>query len=433
MINSITTPRVDSPGTRRPDTFLAGAPHLAPAVAAIAVAVLSLAAIHLYVRAVLPAHLADFASRTSPIKLSGNVLQECAFSTPGMMPIYGSSELDRSAANRPDAFFRNRPTGFAVFPIGRGGTTCLMLLQKIAAAGSVVHGKKTAIILSPTWFSKEEVGDNAVDGNLTPDQVSAWVFSGAISAGLKQKIALRLQDYPESLDKEPMLIFALACLANPSPGRRALLRGMAPIGWVQNLIYQQLEYCAILREIIKYRSKLPQPHSLRVDPAADAAAVQTLDWDSLARDAEQRDREHDGGMVFSAAARDKRDLQRQTKALRHPSRNRDAEFAAKMADSKEWDDLALLMEGLRELGAKALFIDQPFNGIYRDLGGTTPEGRRPYYDKLARSIAAGGFPLQDYPGQEEDRYFFNDSGHPSAKAWIYYDHGLDNFYRGIHS
>ena len=95
----------------------------------------------------------------SPIKLTGNILQTEAFRLPDSLPIYGSSELDRPAENRPDDFFRDRPTGFTAFPIGRGGTTCLMILQKLAAVGHAARGKKTAIFLSPTWFAKESVGE----------------------------------------------------------------------------------------------------------------------------------------------------------------------------------------------------------------------------------------------------------------------------------
>ncbi len=404
--------------------------HLHAACAALALAVLSLGAIHGYVRALLPAHLADFASRTSPIKLSGNVLQDLAFSTPHLMPVYGSSELDRTANNRPDAFFRERPTGFSVFPIGRGGTTCLMLLQKVAAAGSVVRGRKTAIFLSPSWFSKEEVGENAVDGNLTPAQVNAWIFSGAISAALKQKIALRLQDYPESLAKEPLLTSALGCLANPTRGRRFIFETLTPFGWMQNLLYQQVEYCSIWREIIRY----PTTERLRKDAGALPLPTAGPDWNRLAMEAEQQDRARDTGVAFSAAASpNDRDYKRMMKSMRHPQRHRDAEFTAKMLNSKEWDDLKLLMQGLKELGARAVFVDQPFNGVYRDLGGTTPAGRRPYYEKLAKVVSGGGFQLQDYPEHEEDRFFFNDTGHPSAKAWIFYDHGLDDFYHDTHS
>ena len=96
--------------------------------------------------------------------------------------------------------------------------------------------------------------------------------------------------------------------------------------------------------------------------------------------------------------------------------------------SKEWDDLALLIRGLRELGADPMFISQPFNGIYRDMGGTSPQSRGVYYAKLEQTLRDAGIPLLDFSEHEEDRFFFNDTGHPSAKAWIFYDEGIDHFY-----
>ena len=108
--------------------------------------------------------------------------------------------------------------------------------------------------------------------------------------------------------------------------------------------------------------------------------------------------------------------------------SRDEEFARHLSESKEWDDLRLLTRGLHELHADALFISQPFNGIYRDMGGTSPQGRRFYYTKLEQTLRDTGYPLLDFSDHEEDRFFFNDTGHPSAKAWIFYDEGIDKFY-----
>ena len=115
-----------------------------------------------------------------------------------------------------------------------------------------------------------------------------------------------------------------------------------------------------------------------------------------------------------------------------PPGTRDAEFDAKVIRSKEFDDLQLLLDVLKELHVDALFVSQPFNGIYRDLGGVSPGARRVYYDKLADILARSGFPLLDFSDHEEDRFFFNDAGHPSAKAWIYYNQGIDRFYHRSH-
>ena len=92
--------------------------------------------------------------------------------------------------------------------------------------------------------------------------------------------------------------------------------------------------------------------------------------------------------------------------------------------------MALLLRGLRALGADALIIDQPFNGLYSDHGGNSAQARRQFYDKLAGVVSSMGYPLLDLSSHEEDKYFFNDYNHPSAKGWIFYDHALDDFYHG---
>ena len=98
-------------------------PHLLAAGAALLLFVLLLDALQFCLQRRLPSEMRDFAAHASLAKLNGNVLQTEAFRLPDSLPIYGSSELEVPADNRPDAFFRDHPTGFTVFPIGRPGTT----------------------------------------------------------------------------------------------------------------------------------------------------------------------------------------------------------------------------------------------------------------------------------------------------------------------
>ncbi len=376
----------------------------------------------------MPAYMAVFAARPSPVKLTGNVLQSEAFHLPTTLPIFGSSELDRPANHRPDEFFRTCPTGFSVFPVGRGGTTCLMIVQKVAAIGSAAHGKKAVIFLSPSWFAKEGVGENAVDANLTSPQLGAWLFNGGLSRGLRERIARRLLDYPGSLQEEPLLATALRCVAEPTPARRLNLAILAPLGWMQNACTRQLEYCAILREMyLDRRFAMSDPISPAINERAGAP-----DWAQLAAGAEAADRAHDDGAVYSATNVLVPTDRRGQNIRRQPPGSRDEDFAAKVVASKEFDDLQLLVDVLRELGVDALFISQPFNGIYRDLGGTTRRSRQIYYDKLADILAQAKYPLLDFSDHEEDRFFFNDAGHPSAKAWIFYNQAIDRFYHQTH-
>ena len=373
----------------------------------------------------------SFAARPSPIKLTGNVLQTEAFDLPGTLPIYGSSELDRPAANRPDEFFRNRPTGFAVFPVGRGGTTCLMILQKLAAAGQAARGKKAVVFLSPTWFAKEGVEEKAVEANLTSPQLGAWLFGGTLSPSLREKIARRLLDYPESLIEQPLLASAVRCLADPTFANRLEFALLTPLGLAQNVVSQRLEYCAILREMIENPSSHDPKKSWATAPEMTSSA-NALDWARLAAQAEATDRARNDGATYSATLEVVPERFRfQNFKVQAPG-SRNGDFTSKVVVSKEFADLDLLVSVLNELQVDALFISQPFNGIYRDMGGTTRQGRQVYYDKVANALAHTGYPLLDFSDHEEDRFFFNDKGHPSAKAWIYYNQGIDRFYHGIH-
>ena len=403
-------------------------PHLRAAGAALLLGVALLTALQVFVARRLPADMAAFASRTSPIKLTGNVLQTEAFRLPDSLPIYGSSELDRRADNRPDAFFRGRPTGFTAFPIGRGGTTCLLILQKLAAVGAFADGRKTVVFLSPTWFAKEEVSESAVSANLTPTLLGSWIFADTLSLPLKTQIARRLLDYPDSLEKQPLLTAAVDCLCNPTPFNRFLLAAMTPAGRAQNAILRWVEYGAILRETINYRGK-EKAHGPGTGGGVTAPPTAHPDWAQLAQTAEARDRANNQTTAYSATTVPQFDGSKKGRPMRISKKgSRDAEFVDHLLQSKEWDDLGLLLRGLRELHAQALFISQPFNGIYRDMGGTSPQGRAVYYTKLEDTLRAAGVPLLDFSDHEEDRFFFNDTGHPSAKAWIFYDEGIDRFY-----
>ncbi len=420
------------------------------AAAALLVVVGLILAVEVSVRMRLRTHLDAFGDRMSPAKLSGNVLDSRAFDTPGVLPVFGSSELNRPALNRPDEFFRRRPTGFDAFTIGRGGTSCLIITQKIAAVASAARGQKVVIILSPSWFLKDQVTLDAVRGNLAPLQLGSWIFGDYLSDALKQRIARRLLDYPQALERQPLITMALECLAQGAPSDRLRLAALTPMGVAQNVFLERIDYCALLREILLFQNRRALRREERI---SGPGAGEPIQWDVLAQRAEERDRERGNGNQYSVGAptmevgqkppkehgKKKGTLSAEVdedamtaavilKQQQKSPRNRDADFFNELAHAKEWTDLNLLLSVLKELGAQPLIISQPFNGMYRDMNGNTAGARRAYYDKLHAFIDPTGIPLLDFSEHEEDRYFFNDTGHPSSKAWIYYDHALADFY-----
>ncbi len=413
--------------------------HLWSALLAVLSLGLICAGIEGYARMRLHGAMDLFARSMAPVKLTGNVLQTTAFRLPGFLPIYGSSELDHFAENRPDTFFVRRPTGFEAFPIGKAGNTCLVILEKLAAAGGSVRGKKVAVILSPSWFLRDASAE-AVASNLRPLQVGKWVFESRLSAGLRRDIARRLITYPRVLAGQNLLQASLTELAEGKPEGKISVKALAPLGWFQNVLLERLEYWALLRDLPgglrSHRQNVLEGQRFELLPPNGPP-----DWAKLACEAEAYDRSRGDRSPFSVGApngaepRANRTEETEAGEAENeqapvPSPERDADFQRKLGRSGEWVDLALLLRVLRELGADALIISQPFNGVYRDLGGNSAQSRRAYYTRLGKVVRAAGYPVLDFSEHEEDRTFFNDAGHPSAKAWIFYDHALDDFYHG---
>ena len=400
--------------------------HLRIAGAAFAAAILLVVTVRIGVQRQLQSRLESFASSSPTMRMNGNLLQRAAFADQGTLPIYGSSELDQPADNRPDVFFRHRPTGFDVFSEGHAGTTCLMLMQKIAAAGSAVRGRKTVVFLSPSWFARPGVTEHTVTANLPTAQLSAWVFNSPLSLSLKEKLARRLRHFPDATKGQPLLTSAVRALSERKWKDRWFFAGLWPLGKMQSELSLDFESETLLWNLCKH------PQRFHHDPGAGAATGPTpkLPWKELAARAEAKDRARNDGTAYSVTSLDAgTGLKREVRLHPQTPGSRDGEFTTKLRSAEEWHDLKLMTEVLRDLGVHALFISQPINGKFYDSAGISTQGREFYYKKLANLVHPSGFPLLEYVDHENDKFFFNDSGHPSAKAWIYYDEALDRFYR----
>ncbi len=108
-------------------------------------------------------HPDDFSSKTRAWSFNGQLLRARR-----VLPLYGSSELIIGVPDRANKFFQNAPTGFQVSPVGTIGTTSLVILQKIAALGSDLRGRRLAISLSPVWFLMPATKVDWYEGNFSP-------------------------------------------------------------------------------------------------------------------------------------------------------------------------------------------------------------------------------------------------------------------------
>jgi D-alanine transfer protein len=346
--------------------------------------------------------------------IEGSVLQAEAFRQPDLLPIYGSSELiwrSYQGEFNGSQLFRDYPTGFALFPVGKPGTPPLVILQDLAAIGRDLQGKKVAISLSPSWLLHSSSDDHGFyAGNFSRLHAGELAFSTELSLDLKQAAARRMLQFPETLADDPLLKLALERLADGSPRSRVLYYATLPLGKLENLVLRLQDHWETLALI---RS---QPD---LDPDVPRQTGQ-LDWSQLRSRAERISRLVAGKRTRKTPAQPSPDLTRE-----------DDKFLQTVRQSPVWTDVDLLMRGLVELGARPLILSQPLAGPYFDRLGVHQSVRDAFYGRFHEVTQPYGVPVVDFADHDEDRYFVVDArSHLSAEGWLYYDEMLDAFYHG---
>jgi hypothetical protein len=96
--------------------------------------------------------------------------------------------------------------------------------------------------------------------------------------------------------------------------------------------------------------------------------------------------------------------------------------------TREWDSLAVLLDGANELGAETLVLSTPMCGKFYDFWGVHAADRRVYYDRLEQVAGGRATCLLDFRDHENDLDFASDAAsHLSSLGWIYYAQALDAF------
>ena len=333
------------------------------------------------------------------IKNQGLAFERAAARAPDILLLYGSSELIDPIPNRASDFFSREPTGFEVCPVGKAGTTSLIVLQKLGALGSALHGRKVAISLSPSSFVTLGIRPDFYAGNFSLPVTSGTLFGNALDSNLKAEIAKRMLQFPDTLGKDGLLRLAASCLASGRPLDRVVLMAMWPLGKLQNMILDLQDHFEALVYILG--GGKPVPSWLRPLSSHRVHLHKTS--------------ASDGREAMTAGSLD---------AI-HPAK--DAAFRARVATASEWTDLELLFRTLTELRAQPLILSMPIDAY--TAPGVSRSAHEVYYDRM-RELARGyHFPLVEFEDHDADPMFLiARREHPTTKGWMYYNRALDNFF-----
>jgi len=380
-------------------------PHLFSGIIAIVVVATVLFAGQMVAIHVEHTTVSSTAPELFPLKNQGVVLQRAAAYARDVLPVYGSSELVLPLAERASNFFRTEPTGFQVSPIGNTGMGLLVIVEKIAALGSDLHGKKIAISLSPDWFLTPNPRWHAYEGNFSLMTASEMAFGTGLDFGLKQKIASRMLECPSTVERSPFLEFALQRLASGRWFDRVALCAVWPIGKVQNALMELQDHFAALDHIRR-----------AIKPAYRHSDVP--DWTRLIANTS---RSKAIGQVEKVSRQD----ERMTPGYC------DAAFQIRMNAAPGWVDLELLLRTLADVHARPLLLSMPIDGHFDDQAGISRSAREGFYQKLRALARHYNFKLIEFEEHDEDPAFLlRHTDHLTARGWLFYNRALDDFFHG---
>ena len=331
------------------------------------------------------------------IKNQGLAFERAAARRTDILLLYGSSELIDPIPNRASDFFSSAPTGFQVCPVGKAGTTSLIILQKLGALGSELRGRKVAISLSASSFLTPALRPEFYAGNFSLPAASGILFGDGIDLNLKAAIAKRMLQFPDTLAEDGLLELGARCLASGRPVDRIVLMAIWPLGKLQNIMLDLQDHFEALVYILGKGRTIPNwlrpihPHKVHVRRASDADDQETESFDII-----------------------------------RPAR--DAAFRARIAAASEWTDLELLFRTLAELKAEPLILSMPIDAYA--ARGVSRSAREVYYERMRELAQRYHFPIIEFEQHDADPAFLiAHREHPTPRGWMVYNRALDDFFR----
>jgi len=256
--------------------------------------------------------------------------------------------------------------------------------------------------------------------NFSPLQAYRLLINNQLTAETKQLVASRLLQFTYVTENYPILARLLAHYGHNDTKSRIVNLIYGPLGHIEMAALElkdALDSIKLLQIInVNNQSKVrqgipPVPKPLPLKP-----------WSELVAQATKA-----GQMAVtnnSFGIEDSYYLEYINKDLA-----KDKEFAQndKITSSPEYQDLQLLLDVLKQTGAKPMFVIVPVNGWWADYTGFPLVERQTYYQRVHQMVKQQGFQVADFSGHEYDLYFLKDIMHLGWKGWVEVDEAMDNF------
>lgn len=348
-------------------------------------------------------------------------------------PVFGSSEFQHGTDTpyHPAQVFAD--SDFEPMLIGAGYYQSLSHAVTLASIEQDMEIRKAVLILSPQWFRKTGVVDQAYASRFSETHYAAAMANGALSDEIKQYISDRTQKLLGVDEKTQKRVRRYDEVFWKKTGD--WLESMRLQGWSSFLHEKELFETMLLGRSKELRAA--QERRAAGETAArdgedaahsDETAAQDRpaapDWNALLALAEEQGEAHNQNPLYMND-----DYYKRLEPHLPAKKGMNSDAVKGYQTGPEFDDLACFLQVCLELDIEPMLVIVPVNGYYYDFTGFPKEARQKYYEKVRGVAGEYGARIADFSDQEYTKYFFEDRVHLGKKGWVMVNESIYEFYK----
>ena len=324
--------------------------------------------------------------------------------TPKTLLLLGSSELTTTINENyhPKKIFNYND--FNIMQVGVGNSQNIIHAATIGSIGNDVMNNQIVMIQSIQWFdNKNGILKDAFLSRISSEHVYNTMANDRISKETKEKFinrVIELSATNKELSKKyrSYKLYFLKEKGNFFTGTFLKL---------DNYVF------SLKNKYNFYKNKGRENYSSSGD------VTPNYNWDELDKKVteEAKERTNNNDYQIDNTYYDKY-IRSKYDQLKNSSRN------TKYDDSKEYEDLDILLSIVKDLDLNIKFAILPAHGKWSDYTGIGSEKRQVAYNKLKEIAKKNNIEVMDYSSKEYEDYYMYDAMHVGWRGWIDFERDL---------
>ena len=324
--------------------------------------------------------------------------------TPRTLLLLGSSELTTTINENyhPKKIFNYED--FNIMQVGVGNSQNIIHAATIGSIGSDVKNNEIVMIQSIQWFdNKNGILKDAFLSRISSEHVYNTMKNDNISRETKEKFINRIIEL-SSTNKELNKKY--------KSYKRYFLNGKGNI-FTEEFLKLDNYFYVLKNKLNFYKNKGKENYPVNGEKTPN------YNWKELDKQVteEAKSRTNNNEYQIDNTYYDKY-IRAKYNQLKNISKN------TKYDDSKEYEDLDILLSIVKDLKLNIKFAILPAHGKWSDYTGINSEKRQVAYNKLKEIAKKNNIEVMDYSSKEYEDYYMYDAMHLGWRGWIDFERDL---------